>query len=246
MPQMLCGCSALRSSAARVGRLSGKIGIVSAGHDYTSPDLARSALVLIDVQNDFISGPSQVDGTAELLPAMARLLAAFRAAHRPIVHIVRMYVPGGSDADPPRRAAIEAGRQIAAPHTAGAAVPAELLAHPLDYDSLLAGGIQHAAAGEVVMFKPRWSAFYRTSLDEHLRDLAVNTVVVAGCNLPNCPRATLFDASERDYRAALVTDATSQVTPERLADLALIGVATLTTTAVEQFFQAAATTAPAQ
>ena len=91
------------------------------------------------------------------------------------------------------------------------------------------------------MFKPRWSAFYRTALEEHLHDLAVNTVVVAGCNLPNCPRATLFDASERDFRAALVTDATSQVTPERLADLALIGVETLTTADVEQFFEAAAT-----
>ena len=219
---------------------------MSAGHDYTSPDLARSALVLIDVQNDFVSGPSQVDGTAEHLPAMARLLEAFRAARRPIVHIVRLYVPGGSDADPPRRAMIESGRQIAAPHTDGAAVPTELLTHPLDYDSLLAGGVQYVAAGEVVMFKPRWSAFYRTSLDEHLRDLAVNTVVVAGCNLPNCPRATLFDASERDYRAALVTDATSQVTPERLADLALIGVARLSTADIEQFFQAGATAAPAQ
>ncbi|MGX9673613.1 cysteine hydrolase family protein [Mycobacterium sp. HM-7] len=213
---------------------------MSAYHDYTSPDLARSALVLIDVQNDFVAGPSTVDGTAERLPAMARLLDAFRTAHRPIVHIVRLYVPGGSDVDPPRRAAIESGRQIAAPHTDGAAVPTELLAHPLDYDSLLAGGVQHVAANEVVMFKPRWSAFYRTSLDEHLRDLAANTVVVAGCNLPNCPRATLFDASERDYRAALVTDATSQVTPERLADLALIGVKTLTTAEVEQFFQATA------
>ncbi|WP_202915479.1 MULTISPECIES: isochorismatase family cysteine hydrolase [unclassified Mycolicibacterium] len=200
--------------------------------------------MLIDVQNDFVSGPARVDGTAEQLPTMARLAQLFRAAHRPIVHIVRLYVPGGSDVDPPRRAAIEAGRQIVAPHTDGAAVPTELLAHPLDYDSLLAGGIQYVAAGEVVMFKPRWSAFYRTELDEHLRELAVNTVVVAGCNLPNCPRATLFDASERDYRAALVTDATSQVTPERLADLALIGVASLSTDDVEQFFQAAAT-APA-
>jgi nicotinamidase-related amidase len=74
------------------------------------------------------------------------------------------------------------------------------------------------------MFKPRWSAFYRTGLDQHLRDRDVTTVVVAGCNLPNCPRATLFDASERDYRAVLVQDATSQVTDERLQDLALIGV----------------------
>lgn len=47
---------------------------------------------------------------------------------------------------------------------------------------------------------------------------------MAGCNLPNCPRATLFDASERDYRTVLVTDATSQGTVQRLADLELLGV----------------------
>mgnify|MGYP000703378922 CR=1 FL=1 len=220
-----------------MSRVSAKIDPVPAGHDYTSPDLARSALVLVDVQNDFVFGTAAVAGTAELLDTMARLADVFRAAHRPIVHVVRLYVPGSSDADPPRRAAVEAGHQIVAPHTDGAAVPAALLTHPLDYESLLNGGIQHVAPNEVVLFKPRWSAFFRTALDEHLRDAAVNTVIVAGCNLPNCPRATLFDASERDYRAALVTDATSQVTPERLADLELIGVELLTTADIVQFFR---------
>lgn len=241
---MLSTCLALsmsgRQELARIGRFSGKINGVSAGRDYTSPELDRSALVLIDVQNDFVSGTAQVDGTAEHLPAMARLVELFRAKHRPIVHVVRLYIPGGSDADPPRRSAIEAGHQIAAPHTDGAAIPTTLLAHPLDYESLLAGGAQHVGANEVVIFKPRWSAFYRTDLDQHLHDLGVTTVVVAGCNLPNCPRATLFDASERDYRAALVTDATSQVTAERLDDLGLIGVELLTTADIAQAFESAA------
>lgn len=84
------------------------------------------------------------------------------------------------------------------------------------------------------MFKPRWSAFYRTELEQHLRERDVSTVVVAGCNLPNCPRATLFDVSERDYRAVLVEDATSQVTPERVHDLTLIGVNIADVTSVEQ------------
>lgn len=212
---------------------------MSVDHDYTAPDLARSALVLIDVQNDFVSGAAAVPGTAALVDTMAELAATFRAAHRPVVHVVRLYVPGGSDVDPPRRAAVESGQQIAAPHTDGAAIPTTLLGHPLDYDSLLAGGVQHVAPGEVVLFKPRWSAFFRTELDAHLRDAGVNTVVVAGCNLPNCPRATLFDASARDYRAAVVTDATSQVTNERLDDLELIGVQLLTVADVQRYFQAA-------
>lgn len=94
--------------------------------------------------------------------------------------------------------------------------------------------MQKIGAYEHIMFKPRWSAFYRTSLERHLRDQNVTTVVVAGCNLPNCPRATLFDASERDYRTVLVEDATSQVTAERLRDLTLIGVTLTDTRGVEQ------------
>jgi nicotinamidase-related amidase len=194
--------------------------------DYTAPELDRAALVLIDVQNDFVTGTARVEGTAERLDAMAQLATAFRTAGRQIVHVVRLYPSGGSDVDLPRRAAIETGAQIVAPHTHGADIPSVLLPAGVDLDaeSLLAGRTQVIGTNEVVIFKPRWSAFHRTGLDRHLRDHRITTVVVAGCNLPNCPRATLFDASERDYRSVLVTDATSQVTPQRLDDLELIGV----------------------
>ncbi|KXO91875.1 cysteine hydrolase [Tsukamurella pulmonis] len=200
--------------------------------DYTAPHWDRSALVLIDVQNDFVSGAAPIPGTAESVPAMARLAAAFRAAGRPVVHVIRLYVPGGSDVDPVRRSAVEAGARIAAPGSAGAGIPPMLLDAPLDHELLLSGALQEVGAAEAVLFKPRWSAFHRTRLDEHLRALGVDTVVVAGCNLPNCPRATLFDASERDYRAAVVADATSQATEQRLDDLRMIGVQVLSTAEV--------------
>lgn len=208
--------------------------------DYTAPEFDRSALVLIDVQNDFVDGASPVEGTAERIDTMAQLAAIFRAAGRPIVHIVRLYLPGGSDVDLPRRAAIEAGGRVAAPNTHGANIPEPLLPNAegdLDFELLLAGSPQHLGADEVVMFKPRWSAFYRTKLDDHLRERGVTTIILAGCNLPNCPRATLFDASERDYRAVLVTDATSQVTAQRLSDLQLIGIHLATTSEVRDGFE---------
>ncbi len=152
------------------------------------------------------------------------------------MHVARLYVPGGTDTDLPRRAEILAGRKIAAPGSDGAQIPAELLPNGerLDPELLLAGGFQQVGPAEHILFKPRWSAFYRTGLEEHLRSQAVSTVVVAACNLPNCPRATLFDASERDYRAVIVEDATSQVTPERLHDLTLIGVNVTDVASVEQ------------
>ena len=99
----------------------------------------------------------------------------------------------------------------------------------LDSALLLARQMQSVGKREVVLFKPRWSGFYRTGLEEWLRQEGCDTVVVAGCNLPNCPRATLFDASERDFRAVLVTDAVSATTEERLVDLERIGVHLYTT-----------------
>ncbi|UQE75974.1 cysteine hydrolase [Gordonia sp. PP30] len=195
--------------------------------DYLSPDWPNSALVMIDVQNDFVDGATPIPGTAESLPAMAGLVGRFRAARRPIFHVARSYTPGEHDVDLIRRASIEAGAEVVAPGTEGARIPGALLPRDspeLDWPALRAGRLQRLGLEEYALYKPRWSAFHRTPLDGELRRRGVTTIVVAGCNLPNCPRATLFDASERDFRTVLVADATSQVTPGRLADLALIGV----------------------
>ncbi|WP_018179294.1 cysteine hydrolase family protein [Jongsikchunia kroppenstedtii] len=204
--------------------------------DYLAPDWERSALVLIDVQNDFVDGATPVPGTADKIDAMAHLAERFRTHGRPVVHIVRLYPPGGSDVDPPRRAAVEAGDHVVAPGSPGSQIPARLLpagiAIDLDTGTLLTGAAQPIGADEFVLFKPRWSAFHRTRLHDLLQQRNITTVVVAGCNLPNCPRATLFDASERDYRTVLVTDATSQTNDSRLHDLALIGVQLRTTAEV--------------
>ena len=196
--------------------------------EYLAPDWPNAALVVIDVQHDFVDGAAPIPGTAERIPSIAAAVEHFRRAGRPIFHIVRSYRPGSADVDLIRREAIEAGAQVVAPGTPGAEIPAALLPAgwpvTLDWIPLRRGSSQQIGDDEFVLFKPRWSAFYRTSLDDLPRERGVTTVVVAGCNLPNCPRATLFDASERDYRTVLVTDATSQTTPERLADLSLIGV----------------------
>ncbi|MEU8616068.1 isochorismatase family protein, partial [Actinoplanes sp. NPDC048791] len=94
----------------------------------------------------------------------------------------------------------------------------------LDDKLLLDGRPQELGPDEYALFKPRWGAFYRTALDELLRERGVDTVVFAGCNLPNCPRASMIEASERDYRVVLATDAISQATEQSFRELAGIGV----------------------
>ncbi|MGW1501724.1 cysteine hydrolase family protein [Streptomyces mirabilis] len=82
---------------------------------YTAPHFATSALITIDVQRDFLSeAPYGVPGTTEILPALRRVVSAFRAAGRPVVHVVRLYEDGGGNADLVRRRLLESGVRIAA------------------------------------------------------------------------------------------------------------------------------------
>jgi len=61
---------------------------------------------------------------------------------------------------------------------------------------LLSGTLQQVGSMEWIMYKPRWGAYYNTILEKYLHNIGVNTVVVGGCNFPNCPRATIYEASE--------------------------------------------------
>jgi nicotinamidase-related amidase len=74
------------------------------------------------------------------------------------------------------------------------------------------------------MYKPRWGAFYDTDLEQHLRESGSNTLVFAGCNFPNCPRTSIYEASERDFRIVLVSDAISGLYDRGIAECRSIGV----------------------
>ncbi len=129
--------------------------------------------------------------------------------------------------DLPRRSAVAAGAPIVRPGSAGAQLAPSLQAGGdvvLDSDLLLSAGIQTVGAREVILFKPRWSAFYRTRLEELLQQWGSSTLVVSGCNFPNCPRASLYDASERDYRVLLASDAVSGIDGRHLREAAALGV----------------------
>ena len=199
--------------------------------DYTTPVPERSVLLTIDVQQDFTApgAVAEIAGTHDRLPVMRRMLDAYRRQHLPIVHVLRLYLRDGTNVDLCRRAAIENGNAVVLPDSAGAE-----LAEPLkpasdthvDATLLLANQLQLLADYEWAMYKPRWDAFYGTPLESHLRSLAVNTIVVVGCNFPNCPRATVYSASARDFRVALIADAVSGVYDQGLRELNGIGVST--------------------
>lgn len=204
------------------------------GSEFTQPHFDACALVVIDMQADFCEGgENPVAGTAAVIPRVAQLLRAFRRSSRPIVHVIRLY--DGDDVDSVRRASIRAGRSLVRPGTPGAEIAPDLApasAPGLDSPLLLSGALQQAGPNETVMWKPRWSAFFRTSLEQHLAATHVDTILVAGCNFPNCPRATIYDATARDLRVVVVADALSGFSPTDVDQMIAIGAVAATTSRV--------------
>lgn len=209
---------------------------MSAPDTYTCPEYDRAALITIDVQKDTLDGGTlEIPGTSAILPSIQRLCRAFRQAGRPIVHVIRIYTADATDADCCRRAALRSGGRILLKGAPGCRPADALLPDPrvpLEEDRLMAGEVQQIGPAESIVFKPRWGAFYRTPLESLLRDNKISTLVFCGCNFPNCTRASIYQASERDFRITAVVDAISGILPADIDWLASIGVNTAATNEV--------------
>ena len=186
------------------------------------------ALITVDTQRDTLDGePLETPGTSAILPRLQRLLHAFRTVRMHVVHMVRLYKEDGSNVDLCRRSMVESGAAILRPDSSGAELAAELLPEPstrLDAELLLSGGTQQIASREVIVYKPRWGAFYGTPLEAHLRELGVSSLAFTGCNFPNCPRTSIYEASERDFRIVLVEDAVSGLYERGKEEMENIGI----------------------
>lgn len=197
--------------------------------EYTTPERDRIALLTFAVQKDCTSPGSPVGhlGGGGQLAKVGQLAQGFRTADAPIVHLVRLYRPDGSNADACRRQAIEDGLRVLMPGSCGAELVPEVNPAPekrLDCGELLAGRLQELAPREWALYRPRWGAFYKTGLEDHLRGLGVSTVAICGCNFSTAIRASIYEASARDFRVVVVPDAIAGADDEDLADLSRMGV----------------------
>ena len=197
----------------------------------TEPDFGRSALITVDIQNDTLDDqPFGIKGTYEIIPNVKKMLEAYRGKGKAIIHVIRIYKRDGSNADLCRREAISMGRGFLLEDERGAEpvhelLPAERCA--IDFPMLLAGGIQKIGKNEVLIYKPRWGAFYKTPLGQYLGRNEIDTLVIAGCNFPNCPRTTIYEASERDFKIVAARDAISGIYELGIRELRNIGVKVL-------------------
>lgn len=197
--------------------------------NYCVPQKGTAALLTLSAQQDFLrpGSPYPAAGASKVLPALERVVRGFRAQGAPLFHAVRLYRPDGSNVDACRRQAIEEGLRVFMPGTMGVELLDEVRPEPavrLDAHGLLDGGFQALGEAEWAFYRPRWGAFHDTALETRLRALGVTTLVVCGFNFTTAMRATIFEASARDFRIVVVSDAVGNGGETAVQELARIGV----------------------
>lgn len=188
----------------------------------------HAAILNVDYQNDFVlpGAPYEVGDSFACWPKIRQLLDQARALAMPIYHVVRIYEKDGRNADLCRRESLKDGHNMVCEGSFGAEVLKELFPQSvqLDTKNLLAGAFQDVGKKEYFFYKPRWSAFYQTQFEDVLHKEGINTLIVVGCNYPNCPRASIYDASARDFRVVAVQDGISGLVDKDKKELTCIGV----------------------
>lgn len=188
---------------------------------------ANTALVMIDMQRGFIDSTSSlcVAGAKQTVPTCARVLEFARSINMPIYHIRRRYSFDGSDVEPVRLKIWEDGGK-------------PLCLRGDDPKSCDAPTLLEAQSGELVLYKPRFSAFFETDFHQILQDNGITTLVLMGTTTPNCIRTTCYDGLSYNYDVIVLDDATSSRTPEvqdaNIEDMRFIGATILTS---DEFFK---------
>jgi ureidoacrylate peracid hydrolase len=180
-------------------------------------DLAQTAVLVIDMQNDFGAKGGMFDLAGLDLSAIrsavaptAAVIAAARAAGVPVVYINEELRSDLSDLatveSPHRRMALRMcfGRQMTTPDGQTGRIRIENTWNTKVLSELA------PQENDIVVIKRRWSGFYKTDLEARLRGLGVQYLVVTGCTTTVCVESTIRDAAFRDYACVLPADCTGQ------------------------------------
>lgn len=183
-------------------------------------DAARTALLVIDMQNDFCHERGWLAGIGvDIAPARAaipravELVKAARVSQVPVIWVDWGTRPDGADLPP-------GVRHVYDPTGVGAGIGST--SNPAATPVLQSGSWSAAIVdelqavqepGDIVIEKSRMSGFPVTALDAVLRRLRVDTLLFAGVNSDQCVAATLVDAANLGYDVVLVDGAAATTSP---------------------------------
>ena len=190
------------------------VAIAAQPYDYELPPENRLALVIIDMQRDFLEPGgfgaalgNDVSRLRAIVPTLAQLLLTFRALNLPVFHTLECHKSDLSDCPPAKRQRGKSplkigdlgpmGRILIEGEPGNAIIP-ELA--PL--------------SDKMVISKPGKGAFFNTDLDSLLKKQEITHLIITGVTTEVCVQTTMREANDRGYECLLVEDATASYFPE--------------------------------
>ncbi|WP_019501780.1 cysteine hydrolase family protein [Pseudanabaena sp. PCC 6802] len=188
--------------------------IAAQPYDYKLPTSGKFALVIIDMQRDFLEPGgfgealgNDVSLLQAIVPTVKKLLEAFRKHGLPVIHTIECHAPDLSDCPPSKlhRGKSELkigdegpmGRILIVGEKGNSIIP-ELEPQP----------------GEIVIAKPGKGAFCRTNLESILQDQGITHLLFTGVTTEVCVQTTMREANDRGYECLLIEDGTESYFPE--------------------------------
>jgi biuret amidohydrolase len=183
-------------------------------YDFEMPEPGKMALVIIDMQRDFLEQGGFGDALGNnvqllqaIVPTVKQLLETWRSRSLPIIHTIECHKPDLSDCPPSKLNRGKEGLKIGDLGSMG---------RILIYGEAGNNIIPELAPkeGEVVILKPGKGAFTRTDLEEILQKHEITHLVITGVTTEVCVQTTMREANDRGYECLLVEDGTESYFPE--------------------------------
>ncbi len=189
-------------------------GTVVAEPEPVDLDWPTTALVIIDMQRDFLEPGgfgetlgNDVSRLAFAVEPIASVLAAARAMGMLVIHTREGHLPDLSDAPP---AKLERG------------APSLRIGDPGPMGRILIRGEPghdiipqlYPRDSEIVIDKPGKGAFYATELDDILQKYGIENLLMCGVTTEVCVNTTVREANDRGYRCIVIADGCASYFPE--------------------------------
>jgi len=188
-------------------------------------DMARAALIVIDMQNDFLVSEGwfatargvDVSPLSEVIGTVNALGHAFRAVGAPVLHV--NWAVRADVANLPANV-LDKGSSCGARPGYGDRIGSGRVLVRGEWGAQSVAAIDTAPT-DIHVGKHRLTGFRDNELDQILRRLCVDTLFFTGVNLDRCVFATLADGCFSGFDAVLVEDATTTVSPPHVTDAIL-------------------------
>jgi ureidoacrylate peracid hydrolase len=190
---------------------------VPAQPEFLDIDLERTALIVVDMQNDFGSEGGMfhraginIAPIQAIVPNIAKVIDAVRMAGLPVIYIKMQFEPDLSDAGDSlapnyiKHRRLNAGDAVTAPDGS----PSRILIRDT-WNTAIVDDLT-PQEGDIIVPKSRYSGFFRTDLDDRLKALGIRHLIVTGATTGICVESTVRDAVFRDYQCIVLSDCTAE------------------------------------